>query len=408
MRSQVIVRLPVDDEPASWIRRDENGKANAVNRGSLEEAAAQSLGAEVIVLVPSEDVFITQTQMPTANRQRIMKALPFALEDQLVENIEDLHFAIGERDAQGNVPAAVVSRKRMDEWRAQLKRANLMADKYVPDCLVLPFSEDAWTLLRDGKRYLFRANRGDADAFPEDELELNAGFIEKEAEEKEISQLNFYHDDGREESGLPLNSLIEINLHACQNGLLGMVGEHGISVQGQINLLQGDYSRREQWGKYWRPWRLAASLALVWFVMELGMGMAENAKLRAQDDALHEQIVQIYKDTFPDARKVPNPKVQMEQQLTRLREGGAGDEHTFLELLIAAGPPFRNAAGVELRSVRFKNGTLDVELEAPSLQALDKLKQQLANQAKMEVEIQSAASKDNKVQGRLQIKRSVS
>ncbi len=65
---------------------------------------------------------------------------------------------------------------------------------------------------------------------------------------------------------------------------------------------------------------------------------------------------------------------------------------------------FRATPGLVLRSVRFKNGLLDVDLEVPNLQALDQLKQNLMNSQKLEVEIQSAASRNNKVQGRLQIK----
>ena len=94
----------------------------------------------------------------------------------------------------------------------------------------------------------------------------------------------------------------------------------------------------------------------------------------------------------------------MQAKLKELKGQGDVEQTTFLSLLADSGKAIKDTSEVVLRSVRYKNGTLDVELDVPNLQSLDQLKQKLASNKEMSVEIQSAASRNNKVQGRLHIK----
>src|SRR6185503_9987760 len=52
---------------------------------------------KIIVLVPGEHVLLTQVTMPHMSSGRLVKALQFALEDQLTEPPSELHFALGSR-----------------------------------------------------------------------------------------------------------------------------------------------------------------------------------------------------------------------------------------------------------------------------------------------------------------------
>jgi len=54
--------------------------------------------------------------------------------------------------------------------------------------------------------------------------------------------------------------------------------------------------------------------------------------------------------------------------------------------------------------MRFKDETLDLDFEISDLQSLDELKQRLINETSMNVDIQSASSKQGKVESRMQLK----
>src|SRR3990167_2701534 len=87
---------------------------------------------EVLVLVPAEDIVLTQVQLPKMNRSRLLKALPFALEDQLIAEIDTLHFATGAYQAEGHLPVAIVSHQKMKSWLAQLQILNIKPDQFIP------------------------------------------------------------------------------------------------------------------------------------------------------------------------------------------------------------------------------------------------------------------------------------
>ena len=107
MREYLFIRL--DHNPsveAAWVRVSEssvkadsllNEKTLEPAQGSLEQAALEAAGCRVIVLVPGVDVVLTSAVVPSRNRQRIMSAIPYMLEDQLAEDVDSLHFAIGRR-----------------------------------------------------------------------------------------------------------------------------------------------------------------------------------------------------------------------------------------------------------------------------------------------------------------------
>ena len=95
MAGQLFIRL---DSPspglASWMVE---GEITMSGEGKLTAAAALASGRRVIVLVPGSDVLLVQAAVPTRKRERVLQAIPFALEDQLAGDVERLHFAIARR-----------------------------------------------------------------------------------------------------------------------------------------------------------------------------------------------------------------------------------------------------------------------------------------------------------------------
>ncbi|MGH3630940.1 MAG: type II secretion system protein GspL, partial [Sciscionella sp.] len=132
MAETLFLRMPVGDDPASWLLVDALGnRIGRVQQGTLTEAGAQARGRHVCVLVPGARVSLLYASIPTRNLQKVLQAVPFALEDRLAEDIETLHFALGQRDEHGYTVAAL-SRSYITQWLEQLTAAGLVADELVP------------------------------------------------------------------------------------------------------------------------------------------------------------------------------------------------------------------------------------------------------------------------------------
>ena len=134
MAEFLVIRLREDaEQPVSWIAVDDRGtRRGHAGSGTLSEAAREVRDRSVIVLVPASAVPTFSVNLP-AKGARLFTALPFALEDQVADDIEDLHFAPGERHASGTLSVAVVAKTTLVDWIERLSEAGIHATSIIPE-----------------------------------------------------------------------------------------------------------------------------------------------------------------------------------------------------------------------------------------------------------------------------------
>jgi len=411
MRDQIVIKMPADPaEEFSWIKLSATIVSPIVEQGDIEALVAACPGFKVVVLVPGSDVVLQNVNVPTQNKQRMLKAIRYANEDDLASDVETLHFSLGKIEQKDSVSVAVVETALMDEWQALFQNAGLSVDVMMPEMLAVPLVENEIHIVADNQGILLRA--GDTDAFYADAENFSLLFslwlkdkeIDKKEDEQTVPSIIVWGDELSVKLPVDLPETFSVEYKPATHGLLSVLSSNPIVTGKSINLLQGDYSRREQIGKIWRPWRLAASLAGALFILQLGLAITQSSSLESQKTELKAEAKKIYKDTFPEARRIVNPRKQMEQKLKELKGDSTTTSVTFLSLLADTGQIFKATAGLNLKSIRYKNKMLDVELEVPNYQVLDQLKQKLTKAGERSVEIQSAVTRKNIVSGRLQIK----
>lgn len=400
MRKQMFIRFS-NPETAEWLITGEPEQDHTPRFGTLGIAAAESTGCRVIVLLPSTDVLISQTVVPSRNRQRILGAVPYALEDQVAIDVDQLHFAVGEREDDGRVAVVVIARELMERRINELKAEGIEADVIIPDVFALPLEEQSWAILHnDQGRAIVRTGRQAGFGIDQDNLEVMLALVLQEAAEKKPARIVVYNS-AVNENRVTVEDDIEIDQRVLEGTPFQFLIQH-FDEKTSVNLLQGGYSRREQLSKLWKPWIPTAAMLGAWFVISVGLAFFKYHQLANEDKLLRQQITQVFKSTFPETTRVVNPQVQMQRALDALRVQGGGAE--FLQLLGTSTPHLAQMAGLELTRMSYREGRLDMALVIGDLQRLDQLKQRLTDQAKLNVEIQSAASKENKVEARLQIK----
>src|SRR6266568_3909329 len=103
---------PRDDAELRWRRVVSTG---AVRQGSQRGLEGLAPAEEIIVWTPAAETLLLRANLPTRSAAKIVQALPYALEEQLIEPPERLHFAYT-HEADGSLAVAVTSRERMDRW----------------------------------------------------------------------------------------------------------------------------------------------------------------------------------------------------------------------------------------------------------------------------------------------------
>jgi general secretion pathway protein L len=397
MADTLLIRLaPRLEGIRDWLLIDAEGQIKTPVQSGAPAAAVIGGARRVVVLVPAEDVALHEARVPGGrNRQRLLRAIPFALEEQLASDVEDLHFALGAPLGDDRYPVAVVERRQMDAWANLLRDAGISAHQWVPETLALPCSEQGWSLLPDGERVVVRSAEFSGFACDADNLRVMISLLAGGDQLPEKARV--YGHDTVELVG------VDVELDTSQPQSLNILAQ-GWAQGPVIDLLQGAYSRREEWGRLLRPWKATAALLLVGLLLAGTSTGVNYYRLTQLEQRLTADIEALYKQTFPDARRIVDPRAQMEQQLKQLQRRAGGGSADFLAMFAETASVVRSAQGISVQGASYRDGRLDLELQADNLQLLDGLKQALASSGRMNAEIQSATTDNNqKVKSRIRI-----
>ena len=388
-------RFPTPDV-VEWLRAD-----SAIQRGSWAELAEQTIGSRLLLIAPGEAITLHQVPLPSRKRSTWARAVPYALEDQVVEDIETLHFALASAPDGDFLPVAVVSRDTLRGWLDACAQASLVPAAILPEPLLLPWQEGDWSLLLDGQRAVVRTGRWDGFATEQGLLELLLNQALVDAGDARPQRLRVW--------GHPPPALAEIGL----DPLIEDSAPEPLSVLASayqplamINLLQGGYSPRAHWGRWLRPWRAAAALAGLWLLVQGVSQMHEYWSLRREQVALRAAMEQVYKEAVPGATRIVNPKVQLETRLRELRPTSASSG-AFLELLYRGGQPLVSFTDVTLRGLSYRDGQLDLDLQGGNPEVLDQLQQKLNQQPGLQVEMRTT-QREGQVESKVTLKRTTS
>jgi len=387
---------------AAWLVLENGRPVGNIMRGDLSSAIPLAGNAQVIVTIPTEEVLLLDVAVPGRNHKRLLNAVPYAVEDQLIDDVDKLHFALSKTTVEGKYSVAVIDHERMREWQTVLRTAGLQAHSLLPDALALPYKERAWCVFIDGERMLVRTGRytGFASQAANLELLLKAALQETEKQPDYI-ELIVRPDDTRE---LPEQigdiTVVKDTYEQEAPALLACDYDETAAV----NLLQGEYSRRENISKHVRPWYQAAALLLVWLVWQGGLNYYESIHLDRQIKALDKQMEQLYRSTFPAERKVIKPFDQMVGKLLELRKKSGKSTTGLHELLLAVAPVLGATKDLEMKAIRYHDGRMDLEFSVKDAPGLEDLKQRLSAKSDIKVEVQSASSRKDRLETRMLIK----
>ncbi|HYQ73471.1 MAG TPA: type II secretion system protein GspL, partial [Gammaproteobacteria bacterium] len=158
MRNTLLLRPDsVEDDAWCWLRLGEDGAPQgSIHAGSLASAAGEAGGLRVTVLVPGAECLHSQVKIPGRNRQKLLRAVPFALEEQLSDEVENLHFAVGKSMVDGAWPVVVISRSYMQGLMDAIAEAGLDVQQVVSELQAIPAAENEISVLVDGEVALVR------------------------------------------------------------------------------------------------------------------------------------------------------------------------------------------------------------------------------------------------------------
>ncbi len=417
MAEYLVIRLDQDrDKAAHWIAVDSNGtRVSPPVTGPLAEAKKDLRDRSVIVLVPATTVLTTTADIPIRGGARLQSALPFALEESVADDIENLHFAAGVRQDDGLLPVAVVAHEYMQDWIQRLEEADIQPAQLVPENHGLARIPGTLSMLVDDEQLMF--NDGEGAEFvmqgvkPGDLLAV-AGLLGDAGDDEARDQaagrhLLVYCQPGDEERfrhdwNALRHELASVDINLLPDGVLPRLAVTVASGRG-INLLQGRYGAKTEFGAMFRPWRYAAILLLSLGVVGIAGKGVDYFRLSLEEDALKQQFTAEYRQIRPDdTREVVDP-VGIVNSIRR-GTGGPAAAQVFLPSLEQLGQALQQNASASIEAISYRAGVIDVRLSAPDVATLDNIQRMVSNSGRFSASIQSTDQVGDRVSSRIQIR----
>ncbi len=416
MAEYLVIRLDQDrDKAAHWIAVDDNGtRVSPPVTGPLSEARKDLRDRAVIVLVPATTVLTTSADVPIRGGSRLQSALPFALEESVADDVENLHFAAGVRQENGSLPVAVVTHELMQDWLQRLEEADITAAKLVPENHGLARIPGTLSMLVDDEQFMF--NDGEDTEFvmqgikPGDLLAV-AGLLgdadDEAGEQASGHHLLVYCQPGDEERfrhdwNALRHELASVDINLLPDGVLPRLAVTVASGRG-INLLQGRYGVKAEIGAMFRPWRYAAMLLLALGVIGVAGKGVDYYRLSLEEDALRQQFTSEYRQMRPDdTREIVDPVAIVDY--IRRGTGGPAAAQVFLPSLQQLGQALQQNASASIEAISYRAGVIDVRLSAPDVATLDSIQRMVSGSGRFSASIQSTDQVGDRVSSRIQIR----
>jgi general secretion pathway protein L len=403
MSETLVIRLrAADDAAASWVIVDGNGaRSGPVHEGPLAGAATLAQDRRVVLLLPGAEVGLSEPELPLRGGAKLAQAVPFALEEQLASDVEGLHFAVGNRDgATVGTPVGAVARSLMDRWNTACASAGIRPSAAYADTVAVPVSPNGCTLLIDaGSLYVRHADGVPyvLDAEPLDAaLALAMGSASDAAAHVTVYASPQEYERSRDViEGLRSDSQT-LQVKLMPEGALPLLAAQVASLHA-VNLLQGSYATRSTGDVALRAWRLPAALAagtVLAFVLNQAASMWQLARAEKRLDT---EITEVFQSVLP-GQPIVDPRAQMEGVL-----GHGGAAGALLPALSQLGRAMSQSPGGRVEALSYRTGALDLRVTAPSVEALDGIKQAMTREG-AQVELQSATPRGQIVEGRLQVR----
>ena len=104
-------------------------------------------GRKVLILLTS-NVVMTSISIPSKNRKQLLQAIPYALEDTLAEDIENLHFSVHQDTNNGNNESqvAIINHTLLTNILDLLKSQKITPNFILPELLAQKFEPNAWSI----------------------------------------------------------------------------------------------------------------------------------------------------------------------------------------------------------------------------------------------------------------------
>lgn len=363
MNEFLIVRLSNNTAQAiQWIvwsqsQHEVIASGELSDRSALSELANYAQGRRTLVLISAQSLVLTDVEIPAGASRQFESMLPYVLEDDLAQDVDQLHFTVLNK-GQGRAQVCAIDRAFLEQLLSDLREQGCQIHQVMPDVLALPDVEGI-SAVELGGQWLLKKSPYSGMAIESDWLML-------------IAQSEWVKSD---EAFLPLTAYSALpNLELAedqqwQNGepklVMQLLAEQALTSK--INLLTGVFKPKSSFSRYWKTWQKVVIAAVFLLAVVVVDNVLKIQTYEAKAAAYRAESERIFRQSLPGKTKIPTVsylKREMNREAERL--SGGADSSALLSLMVKLPPLLKQVPGLTLTSFKYDEGRNEVRLQAQS------------------------------------------
>ncbi|MFA0000372.1 type II secretion system protein GspL [Vibrio lentus] len=315
-----------------------------------------------IALLPGNECLIKRVEIPKGAARQFDSMLPFLLEDEVAQDIEDLHLTILDKDAS-HATVCGVDREWLKHALELFREANIIFRKVLPDTLAVPFEEQGISALQIDQHWLLRQGHYQAVSISKAWLPM---FLQSDwvvaGEEEQATTIFSYtampSDDVQQQSG------VEWQAKPAEL-VMSLLSQQAITSS--VNLLTGTFKTKSSFSKYWRVWQKVAIAACLLVAVIVTQQVLKVQQYEAQAEAYRAESERIFRAVLPGKQRIPTISYLKRQMNDEAKKyGGSGDGDSLLGWLALLPETLGQVKSIEVESIRYDGNRSEVRLQAKS------------------------------------------
>ncbi|MEZ8493399.1 type II secretion system protein GspL [Vibrio splendidus] len=368
MSEFLTVRLSSEPQsPVQWLvwstsQQEVIASGELSSWEQLDELTPYAEKRSCIALLPGSECLIKRVEIPKGAARQFDSMLPFLLEDEVAQDIEDLHLTILDKDAT-HATVCGVDREWLKQSLDLFREANIIFRKVLPDTLAVPLEDQGISALQIDQHWLLRQGNYQAVSISEAWLPM---FLQSDwvaaGEEEQATTIFSYtampSDDVQQQSGLEWQA-------KPAELVMSLLSQQAIASG--VNLLTGTFKTKSSFSKYWRVWQKVAIAACLLVAVIVTQQVLKVQQYEAQAQAYRMESERIFRAVLPGKQRIPTVSYLKRQMNDEAKKyGGSGEGDSLLGWLALLPETLGQVKTIEVESIRYDGNRSEVRLQAKS------------------------------------------
>ncbi len=359
-----ILRIDEDASPVCLYTYD--AQNNSCTKDVITEWKDSKLSAkELIILVPASWVYHSQVQVASKNIEILNKSIPFAIEEELSNEVDDNYFAF-KINTDGTQQVIAIEKKHLDHLLQILATHQLTVGSIHSEVHWVPQHKNKVNIWSDAESSLLNIGVGQSMRVANHQIEQLLPVFAQDMKAvvcNQTSKINY--------TALPIEE--SLNETICCQTLL-----NNTNINLYIDEVKNQESE-EQANSWKSVYGLIAVLLLSWVVIQSIQWISLNQSI----EEISNQQKELFRQNYPNAvqAELVDPFAALQSRLKIQNAQSATGPNILIDAVDQIGKSLQTQPVVKLVGLRMVDQKIELQIVAPSMTVINGFHQLLQNNA---------------------------